>query len=206
MIPTKEQLNTKWWHRFFKVILIVSTIIVSFVFVSLISNEGGFDWERSKYVYSFESDYSKHEGEERDCSYHSYYYTDDGVEGGRTYRRLQREGIIATSGIRVSFECGNLTLSEFISKYCENKPTESICLKTESFIPTSGILIESPKVENIINSEGVQSKLIHYWDWKIVTKDVSILIALLTAIIIGWIALLKYGIYKAILYIVYGRN
>ena len=43
---------------------------------------------------------------------------------------------------------------------------------------------------------------VYYWDWNTIAIDISILLAGM----IGWVVLLKYGIYRAILYIVYGRN
>ena len=154
-------------------------VCLFFVLVAFIEDEGGFDWEKSKYFYSFESDFNKYEGIAESCSYIS-----TGTFGGL-------------------FTCGDLTVSKFLTKYCENKSTDSICHKISSidtFVPTRGIPEYSPDVANIAN--GIKYKLVYHWDWKTITTDILVLIA----IIIGWIALLKYGIYKAILYIVYGRN
>lgn len=204
MIPTKEQLDSKWWHRFFKVILIASTVIVFFVLTAFMGNNGGFDWQKSKYLYSFENNYNKYTGTEQSCFYYNIYGNPIGVAvpAGQWNKTV----------IAKSLTCGNLAKYEFISKYCESRPMESVCKKEEQIGSKPSIMLVDEilakyangdsDIEKIINSEGVKSKLIYYWDWKVIIRDIFVLIA----IVIGWIGLLKYGIYKAILYIVYGRN
>ena len=165
--------------------LIISTVIGLFILVYIVDEKGGFDWQKSKYVYSFESDFDKYGTDADDCSYSSYYIScpdiipDPTVAGGRLVQREREEcRLIQEGGTPVkhysSFHCGNLNLDTFIPRYCANTSNlDSVCRNEYT------------------NDDAIR-----------LMQDIFVF----SAVAIGWMVLLKYGIYKAILYIAYGRK
>ena len=74
---SETYVTEKWWHRFLRVLMYVSTCIVLVVAgLLLISASNNYTYS---YSYSFEPNYEVEKGEERNCSYYKY---DDSVNCG----------------------------------------------------------------------------------------------------------------------------
>lgn len=191
MFPTKQQLEQKWWHRFFRVILIASTITWLFIWIAILNNDDVFDWEKSKYVYSFEDDFNEYTGQVDNCSVGYSVVIPYGVFVPYSMSPAEKFQKYATP---TKLDCGNLSKINFIDRYCGSVPQDTLCGTVR--------ILDLKTIESIIKQENIRTKYVPYTDW----ETVFFSIFLLVAGTIGWMVLLKYGIYKAILYVVYGRN
>ncbi len=176
LIPWREDLDKKWWHRLANIVIYGSTIFVVIFILSLILT--GSSWKRINYTYSFESNYNIISGEESVCKFTKSGFFDPIIN------------------------CGNIANpTDFLNKYAEaiRNGNMLIELKAGSKIYNNQLLdklIDAGKFDNIkvkSSYEIIYSRLF---------RNFGIGVLLIFAWFVFWESI----IYRVILYVVYGKN
>ena len=180
LIPWREHLERKWWHRFVNVFIYGSTTIV-IIIAMIIPLTDKVGWEYKYTSYSFEPGYSMASGRVVDCKFYAYDYTGP------------------------SIDCGDISKStDFLTRYTKAKGTPgTIDLSYDTFQKVRlGLKATDDQILNAGIKEGK-------FDGIKVKRETNILygnlikyffIALL--IILSWFIFWESIVYRIILYIV----
>ena len=192
LIPWRENLERKWWHRFISVFIYGSTTIV-IIIAMIIPLTDKVGWEYKYTSYSFEPGYSMASGRVVDCKFYAYDY------------------------ISPLIDCGDISKStDFLTRYAKARGTydnlqkirlesKTIDLSYDNFQKT-----KSGSTDDQILNAGIKEGKFN--DIK-VKREINILygnlikyffIALL--IILSWFIFWESIVYRIVIYIVYGKN
>lgn len=186
MFPTKEQLENRRWYRLFKVFLYTSIPIFGLLVFVWLGNDGAWNWQESKYIYSFQRDYEVKKGDEKLCS-------------------------ISPTQIL----CGDLNLINFVSIYCHtshNIPEACGRYNSNSFGSFSGgRLFKQVTTPNLlIMEEGLENGTLNNLRSKYISElklqRIFVELGMLFIAVAGWFCLLRYLVYRSIIYVAFGKK
>ena len=199
----ENELESRWWHRLIKVLIYGSTIAVfSISIIFFINHISSWNNPDPKYVYSFESKYSKTYGFSKSCTFNPENNTNS-----------------------ISINCGNINqkwsggyygfLPDFLDRYARaNSYKEEFLIKDPECISANINYIGRMKLYcNLVPNYQLLNQRIEQGEFNnIQAKRIIILPKLLTNITLMllipllWFFLLKSVIYKAFVYIILGKK
>jgi hypothetical protein len=195
MYPTKEELESKWWHRLIKVLVIVSTIIVGVISLLGLGDKCPETYVKN-YAYSFEPNYEVMKGEEESCDFFWWEYRnmkDMKIQCGKNFRVDGETYII--DGLKT------VSKRDFLERYLianfgESKAQEMLSEISNKHISYDEMMKELQERGRL---NDIRVKIIWHREYQNCI--------LIPAIPVGWFIFSWFILYKLIiLYIVYGHK
>ncbi len=176
LIPWRENLEKKWWHRLLSVIIYGSTICLAILlFISLFSSSS---WKKTVFTYSFEPNYNMSKGEESICKFNPY----------------DSSGNIFANIFGPIRECNGINSSkDFLMKYDKYKFND---INKDSADKTVYDMEKSGKLNDIRVKRSTE----------IMYEKLFGKIGLAILLVFAWFIFWESIIYRIILYIIYGKN
>ena len=177
LLVQRKELESRWWHRLANVLVFGSSILVFFfLFIVALFMDS---WRQFDYVYSFEGDFEKSNGEIVNCSFNSYSYTGP------------------------SIYCGNITNStDFFNRYTAARGTQDKLFeyrRRDEYQSDDVFMNAAIKDGKLSNIKAKRSSSVVY---SRVLKNLGIIV-LATFL---WFTFLEAIIYRAIVYIISGKR
>jgi len=201
LIPWRENLDKKWWHRLALVFIYGSTIFMAIFLAILLVSEGNHWVSESYTAYSFEKGYLMAKGKEIDC-------------------KFSATGLSDLPVVSI-FRCGDLSSnSEFLDKYSRARGTyeklEEVRKQTDDTFVGNRILERVGRIQraNATDNEilvqliqggeldNIKVKRVYSVDYASLLGNWGIYVLL----VLGWFIFWESIIYRVILYIIYGKS
>lgn len=176
LIPQRDNLEKKWWHRLFNVMVYTSTVIVAIFVLGLIFS--GSSWREFSYIYSFESNYSITSGKENACKFTKSGFFDPIIN------------------------CGNLVNeTDFLNRYAEATRNGNMLMKLRAESKAYNNLMINELIDaGELNNVKIKSS--YEIMYPKLFKNLSIGVLLIFAWFIFWESIM----YRVVLYIIYGKE
>ena len=217
IFPTRPGLENKWWHRLSMVLICGTTaVLVVIAIISFVSKIP--EWRTSRYIYSFEPQYSKMLSRSELCDFKvSDGYSDHSVNCGNFYFLNSEELISFLNRYNNTFLDKNkyiikiscVSTKSLYEKYvCDKKPsiqsvTEWVLSQKQGPNDKYIEVVDYPVFNTSIeNGEFANIKAKRVIDYDTLLESIALLVAIPLAWFIFWMSI----IYRTMLYIIYGKR